>query len=569
MHSRLYALVHSKKSVYSRGDGCATRNMQSAVTSFSDSMKSIADAAAARVMCREARIASAHDGIPKHPQPSPEILRREAALKAAVSTHALSQRIPDKMAMFKPAPMNYTPDVSHLGTCTSCSNLKNARVAARTYQPVMASGSAHLFIDDAILDTWSGVVLELETPRKSRARFRQPQNLPSGRFSRNKPSAYSLYRHHPVPRSGFGMPGSVMHEGENVRFPSDATISSKPFRAWLGQSATSYTESTDGIHFDAPATHERRLFWRPQPMTPEQRGNPTSAYGEMGDELTQRRAVTQETFTVYRDAAAPPVERYKAAFTCDLLGHAPYPSYWEYKRGKVPPRAVWVSAPFFRGERHYTWESTCLGFSPDGLNWTMYDNGHTLGMGAPPLRLASDTANVIFRHISERDTHLAVNRWAAAIPPGSFGTPDPNPNWWREVRGVRVSRHRRLRATGAPHESPRAFAEVNRWIFDREGKDEHLRRQIYSLQVTPMAAEGVYLGLLNVLEWPKLVNPTDDPPFPCANACYALPLPPPPSFFAPFYIHSIRRAPTSILPALRLGVRSQVRHDEHLPRHFA
>ena len=31
--------------------------------------------------------------------------------------------------------------------------------------------------------------------------------------------------------------------------------------------------------------------------------------------------------------------------------------------------------------------------------------------------------------------------------------------------------------------------EEVRWIFDKEGKAEHLRRQVYSLQVmTPMAA---------------------------------------------------------------------------------
>jgi len=95
------------------------------------------------------------------------------------------------------------------------------------------------------------------------------------------------------------------------------------------------------------------------------------------------------------------------------------------------------------------------------------------------------------------------------VPQGEAGTPRPNPNWWREVRGVRISSNPHLRLDG----EPKAFDEDVHWIFDREGKSEHLRRQVYSLQVTPMAEERVYVGLLNVLEWPKLMNPSKHPPF--------------------------------------------------------
>ena len=81
----------------------------------------------------------------------------------------------------------------------------------------------------------------------------------------------------------------------------------------------------------------------------------------------------------------------------------------------------------------------------------------------------------------------------------------PNPNWWREVRGVRISRNPHLGL--AKPASPRDFTEAVHWIFDREGKDEHLRRQVYSLQVTPLDDEDLYIGLLNVLEWPKVLEP--------------------------------------------------------------
>ena len=298
--------------------------------------------------------------------------------------------------MLKPRPMNYTPDLGHLATCTSCQNAAAARYAARAYRPKMRSGAPHLLVDDAALDSWSGVVLELEAPRKGRALFKQP----ALRKTRRSPSV--LYRDHPVPRVGFGMPGSVVYEGGR-------------FRAWLGQASTKYCESEDGIHFDSCAGLDRGLAWLPQPIpysvlngkfggqteSVRQRQQrylqkPTSYWGELGDDLLNRREIAQETFTVYKDETAHPAERYKSAFTCDLFGHAPYPAYWLYKRGNPPPLDKWLAAPIFNGERHYTWESTCFGYSSDGMNWTMYDMGHQLGEGPEPLRSASDTANGIY-----------------------------------------------------------------------------------------------------------------------------------------------------------------------------
>ena len=420
------------------------------------------------------------EALPRHPQPSAHAIRREAALRAALDAGAIPLRDPHKLAMLKPLPLNYTADTSHLGSCTWCENAKAARAAVRAHAPRAVSGAPHLFIDEAELASWAGVVLEQERPAKARARFKASS-------SSLKSSRLPLYRDHPMLRSGFGMPGTVLYEGGR-------------FRAWLGQGSTRYCESYDGIHFDEPGGKERGLQWLAQPP----RGLRKQYWGELTDEMAKSREIGHETFTVYRedDVAAAEVTadvagaalrrrrarqamtRYKAAFTCDLLGHAPYPDFWFYKRGDPPPLDVWLAAPLFNGERAYTWESTCLAHSADGFNWTMYDNRHQLGDGSPPLRMASDTANVVYRLHPEargggRGGHVAINRWAAAIPEGTHGTPSPNPNWWREVRGARLSTTRRL--DGA--EGPRGFTEATRWIFDKEGKDEHLRRQIYSLQV--------------------------------------------------------------------------------------
>ena len=46
--------------------------------------------------------------------------------------------------------------------------------------------------------------------------------------------------------------------------------------------------------------------------------------------MTQLRELAQDTLTVMRDEQAPPDELYKAAFTCDRLGHTPWPPFWLY-----------------------------------------------------------------------------------------------------------------------------------------------------------------------------------------------------------------------------------------------
>ena len=479
--------------------------------------------------------------LPKYPHPTAHERRREAALREALMAGAVPLRDPHKLAMLKPVPMMYKPDMGHLHNCTLCTNQEAARVAARRHQLRMVSGAVHLLADDAALETWSCVVHELERPRKARVKFQQARAPDADAKGNAAPT-----RAHAMPRMGFGMPGTVLHEGGR-------------FRAWLGQAIQRYAESTDGLVFDEPRGVERGLRWveqiaqHPQATTAagqhaeRVRINAAKKYwGEHGDAMVLPRPVEHETFTVTADPGArDPSQRYKAALTCDLLGHAPYPDYWKYKRGTFPERSVWLAAPIFNGERHYTWESTCLAYSADGFNWTLYDLGHHIADGPPSLRTASDTANVLYPRLRSPGAYHVVNRWAAPIPPGEFGTPPLNPNWWREVRGVRISSTTTLDAAAMPRVGGGGvdgggkggggrggsgkggeasggaaieFSEASHWIFDREGKTEHLRRQVYSLQVTPLAESDLYIGLLNVLEWPKLINPVEQVCYPRSNS---------------------------------------------------
>ena len=173
----------------------------------------------------------------------PPIRRGITALLAG----AVPLRHPAKMAMLKPRPMNYTPDLGHLATCTSCQNARPLPLTPAPYRPKMRSGAPHLLVDDAALDSWSGVVLELEAPRKGRALFKQP----ALRKTRRSPSV--LYRDHPVPRVG---------SLECL----EASCTRAAASAWLGQASTKYCESEDGIHFDSCAGLDRGLAWLPQPI---------------------------------------------------------------------------------------------------------------------------------------------------------------------------------------------------------------------------------------------------------------------------------------------------------------
>ena len=59
------------------------------------------------------------------------------------------------------------------------------------------------------------------------------------------------------------------------------------------------------------------------------------------------------------------------------------------------------------------------------------------------------------------------------------------------------------------------FDELASWYFDRLGKAERFQRHIYSLSVATdlFANTGLHIGIANVLEWPKVPNPTKRPPW--------------------------------------------------------
>eukprot|EP00966_Prymnesium_polylepis_P109671 2537833-Prymnesium_polylepis.1 len=84
-----------------------------------------------------------------------------------------------------------------------------------------------------------------------------------------------------------------------------------------------------------------------------------------------------------------------------------------------------------------------------------------------------------------------------------FGTP----GGWREIRGTQVvSLSRRLRGpgggTGRENVLPPTFKKESSYYFDRLGKLEKYRRQIYSVTFT-RHSDNLWLGLMTVIEWAK------------------------------------------------------------------
>ncbi len=119
-----------------------------------------------------------------------------------------------------------------------------------------------------------------------------------------------------------------------------------------------------------------------------------------------------------------------------------------------------------------------LAHSPDGFRWTPYNNGE------PVTGRAADTCNQI---LWDEDAKVYRLYTRTDYGRGLYGgTLD-------EDRGTRDMINPDVKA------NPRNWKKVREWKFDREGRWEFKRRQIYSL--AGWLYEGVHFGLLWCYEW--------------------------------------------------------------------
>ncbi len=120
----------------------------------------------------------------------------------------------------------------------------------------------------------------------------------------------------------------------------------------------------------------------------------------------------------------------------------------------------------------------CLAHSPDGFNWTPYNNGE------PVTGRAADTWNQILWDEGAKVYRLYTRTdFGRGLYAGTL----------EENRGTRDMVNPDVKA------NPTNWKTVREWQFDREGPWEYKRRQIYSLN--GWIYEGVHFGLMWSLEW--------------------------------------------------------------------
>jgi hypothetical protein len=121
-----------------------------------------------------------------------------------------------------------------------------------------------------------------------------------------------------------------------------------------------------------------------------------------------------------------------------------------------------------------------IAHSADGIRWTPYNDGK------PVTHRAADTYNQILWDEDARTYRLFTRT--------DFGTAGGA----GEIRGNRSMVNPDVKA------NPTGWKTVRNWIFDRHGKRESDRRQIYA--VSDWIYHGVHFGLMSVYEWPGDVS---------------------------------------------------------------
>ncbi|MEC9002279.1 MAG: hypothetical protein VX644_02825, partial [Planctomycetota bacterium] len=121
-----------------------------------------------------------------------------------------------------------------------------------------------------------------------------------------------------------------------------------------------------------------------------------------------------------------------------------------------------------------------IAHSADGIRW------HPYNAGKPITHRAADTYNQIFWDPLIQKYRLSTRT--------DFGTPGGD----GEIRGTRTMTNANIKS------NPKNWKMTREWIFDREGKDEHKRRQVYAK--TYWIYESVYFLILSVYDYPGDVS---------------------------------------------------------------
>ncbi|MBN2296170.1 MAG: hypothetical protein JXM70_27310 [Pirellulales bacterium] len=222
----------------------------------------------------------------------------------------------------------------------------------------------------------------------------------------------------------------------------------KKFRMWYHPwaFAVAYAESNDGLHWEKPALGLYDFSIQRAKNEPGIDGGFHPREGSCLDFSGKQNNI---------------VGFFGDGFTCYLDPHETDPQH-KYKACYGHPTKI----------------RACLAHSPDGIHWTHYNKGE------PVTGRASDTYNQIV--------------WDEAAKTYRLFTRTDFARNGTEIRGTRGMVNPDLKT------APTAWKTVRSWKFDREGPQEHLRRQIYGM--TDWIHESVHFAIMLVYEWP------DNPP---------------------------------------------------------
>ena len=121
---------------------------------------------------------------------------------AALEAGAVRQR--PWANMFKPRPFRFEADFLASHNCTAC------KQEAKWFEAVQATSigasKPNLFVDEAAIASWQGIVIEMELPRKKVLRWqRDDVPLPPRTTRRSE-------------HGGFGVPGTLLYDSTRQRW---------------------------------------------------------------------------------------------------------------------------------------------------------------------------------------------------------------------------------------------------------------------------------------------------------------------------------------------------------------
>ncbi len=119
----------------------------------------------------------------------------------------------------------------------------------------------------------------------------------------------------------------------------------------------------------------------------------------------------------------------------------------------------------------------CLAHSADGIEWSPYHDGK------PITGRAADFTNCLIWDETARIYRLFTRT--------DYGTG----GGLGEIRGMRMMTNPDV------EKAPSDWKTVRQWKLDREGPEEHTRRQIYTM--TDWQYGGLHFGLFSIYEWPN------------------------------------------------------------------